>query len=163
MSVDQVRLETESEQGNAFVVSAISQTATQILPRIDSELRASHGLSLPAYAVLTLLSERKGERLTMSELAKVAGMSPAGVTRVMQRLDHAGLVERERDTADRRPLFATLTAAGEQRLGEAGPTYAEAVHRHLTTFGDPGEIDVVSRVLRRALEAQANGPGPLVD
>ena len=74
----------------------------------------------------------------------------------MQRLDHAGLVERERDTADRRPLFAALTDAGEQRLGEAGPTYAGAVHRHLTTFADAGEIDVVARVLRRALDAQGS-------
>jgi DNA-binding MarR family transcriptional regulator len=157
VSVDQAPLEIQSQQENELVVSAISQTATQILPRIDAELRVSHGLSLPAYAVLCLLSQRKGERLTMSDLAKVAGMSPAGVTRVMQRLDHAGLVDRERDTADRRPLFATLTAAGEQRLGEAGPTYAEAVHRHLTTYAAPGEIEVVERVLRRALDAQT-GP-----
>ena len=163
MSVDEVRLETDSQQETEFIVSAVSQTATQILPRIDAELRVSHGLSLPAYAVLALLSERKGERLTMSELAKTAGMSPAGVTRVMQRLDRAGLVERARDTADRRPLFATLTTAGEKRLDEAGPTYAAAVNRHLTRFAEPGELDVVARVLRRALSAQAQLPELVVD
>jgi DNA-binding MarR family transcriptional regulator len=163
MSVDEVRLDTESERDTDFIVSAVSQTATQILPRIDAELRAGHGVSLPAYAVLNLLSERKGQRLTMSELAKTAGMSPAGVTRVMQRLDRAGLVERARDTADRRPLFATLTAAGEQRLAEAGPTYASAVHQHLTRFAEPGELDVVARVLRRALSAQSGLPDLLVD
>jgi len=164
VSVDQIRLDTDELPDSAFVVAAIAQTATQILPRIDAELRSSHGLSLPAYAVLTLLSARKGERLTMSELARVAGMSPAGVTRVMQRLDHAGLVDRERDTADRRPLFATVTPAGEQRLSEAAPTYASSVHRHLTAFAERGEIDALSRLLRRALEAQTNqGPTALLD
>jgi DNA-binding MarR family transcriptional regulator len=148
------QVEVAEEDTDSEVVGAIAQAATQLLPRIDAELRRRHGLSLPAFSVLRLLAKRSGERLTMSDLAKVAGMSPAGVTRVMQRLAAAGLVERERDLADRRPLFASLTEAGEVRLGAAGPTYRRAVQTHLTGQATVSELEAVERCLRRALDAE---------
>jgi DNA-binding MarR family transcriptional regulator len=148
------QIELDPQTSSYAVVGAIAQSATQLLPRIDAELRARHGLSLPALGVLRLLSERAGERLTMSDLARVTGMSPAGITRVMQRLAAAGLVDRERDLADRRPLFASLTEAGEVRLEAAEPTYAHAVRAHLTAHAQPGELETVARFLNRALEAE---------
>jgi DNA-binding MarR family transcriptional regulator len=144
----------ELEPSSDAVVAAIAQAATHVLPRIDAELRSRHGLSLPAFGVLRLLSQRAGERLTMSDLAKVTGMSPAGVTRVMQRLSAAGLVDRERDLADRRPLFASLTEAGQVRLASAEPTYSRAVRTHLTSFAQGDELEIVERFLQRALSGQ---------
>jgi DNA-binding MarR family transcriptional regulator len=155
---EQPQSEPEGQEPGRSVVAAIAQASTQLLPRIDAELRDRHGLSLPAFAVLHLLAQRSGERLTMTDLAKVAGMSPAGVTRVMQRLAADGLVVRQRDPADRRPLFASLTEAGEVRLRAAGPTYAQAVHTHLTDFARPGELEALGGVLRRALDAQGSVP-----
>jgi DNA-binding MarR family transcriptional regulator len=134
-------------------VGSIAQAATYLLPRIDEELRSVHGLSLSDFAVLRTLSERRKERLTMSDLARAVGISPAGVTRVMQRLSAHGLVHREHGAADRRPLFASLTQAGQERLAAAAPTYARAVRSHLTRHAQNGELEAAKGFLRRALLA----------
>jgi DNA-binding MarR family transcriptional regulator len=137
------------------LVGSIAQAATYLLPRIDEELRSVHGLSLSDFAVLRILFERRKERLTMSDLARAVGISPAGVTRVMQRLSAHGLVHREHGATDRRPLFATLTQAGQERLTAAAPTYARAVRSHLTRHAQNGELEAARGFLQRALLADA--------
>ena len=138
------------------LVGSIAQAATYLLPRIDEELRSVHGLSLSDFAVLRTLFERRMERLTMSDLARAVGISPAGVTRVMQRLAAHGLVHRERGSADRRPLFASLTQAGQERLAAAAPTYARAVHSHLTRHAEHGELEAAQGFQQRALLAEGD-------
>ncbi|WP_280245690.1 MarR family winged helix-turn-helix transcriptional regulator, partial [Nocardia abscessus] len=66
----------------------------------------AHGLSGLDLNALMRLSRSSGRRLRMSELAVQTALSTSGVTRLVDRLARAGLVERELDTADRRSAYA---------------------------------------------------------
>ncbi|WP_280246215.1 MarR family winged helix-turn-helix transcriptional regulator, partial [Nocardia abscessus] len=89
-----------------------------------------------------------GRRLRMSELAVQTALSTSGVTRLVDRLARAGLVERELDTADRRSAYAVLTEAGAARLAQVLPDYLAAVDRWFVGLLTPAQLAALSEALR---------------
>jgi DNA-binding MarR family transcriptional regulator len=105
-------------------------TTTGLLATLDNELQAEHGLSLGEYEVLVVLSEAPDRTLRMSDLAGRLLLSPSGITRRIDGLVRAGLVERQRCASDRRGLNAVLTSKGMARLEGAAPTHVRGVREH---------------------------------
>lgn len=110
---------------------------------LDDELQEVHGLPLHEYEVLLMLEDAPARRLRMTELASSVLLSQSGLTRLVDRLERNGLVERERCTADRRGLFAQLTDAGQARLEEARVTHLGGVReRFLSLFSDAELVEL---------------------
>jgi DNA-binding MarR family transcriptional regulator len=66
-----------------------------------------------------------GDRdLPMGELAERVVLSRTGMTRLVDRIERAGLLRRERATDDRRGAYAVLTDAGVETLRKMWPVYA---------------------------------------
>ena len=97
---------------------------------LERELVAEQRLSLAAYDVLVQLAEAPGRRLRMTDLADAVLLSRSGVTRLVDRLERAGLVARERTTDDGRGVVATLTECGLDRLRQASVTHLDGIVRH---------------------------------
>jgi DNA-binding MarR family transcriptional regulator len=104
---------------------------SRLLGRLDAELQACHGISLPDYEVLVHLSEAPGQDLRMAELAERLSLSPSGLTRRLDGLVRDGLVERRACPSDRRGSLAVLTPIGLAALEQAAPTHVEGVRRYL--------------------------------
>jgi DNA-binding MarR family transcriptional regulator len=103
---------------------------TGVLATLDAELRAEHSLSLGEYEVLAHLSEEPEHSLRMTDLAGRLRLSPSGITRRIDGLVRAGLVERRQCPSDRRGSNAVLTEAGLRRLRDAAPTHVRGVRAH---------------------------------
>ncbi len=101
---------------------------------LEAELEAEQQLSLAAYDVLVQLAEAPGRRLRMTELADAVLLSRSGVTRLVDRLERAGLVARSRVAADGRGVAAELTDDGLSRLRRAAVTHLRGIRAH---FADP--------------------------
>ena len=112
---------------------------------LDAELESVHGISLSAYEVLLLLHEAPERRLRMSELASSALLSLSGMTRLVDRLVGAGLVERERCDEDKRVLYARPTRAGTTLFAGARATHLKGVRER---FLDRFSVDDLSRLGR---------------
>jgi DNA-binding MarR family transcriptional regulator len=67
-------------------------------------------------------------------------LSRSGVTRLVDRLERAGLVARERVDGDGRGVVARLTPAGASRLGTASRTHLAGVVRHFLELLDEQEL-----------------------
>jgi len=106
------------------------QVTTGVLATLDNELRAEHGLSLGEYEVLVHLSEAPEGSLRMTDLAGALRLSPSGITRRIDGLVRAGLVERRRCPSDRRGSNAVLTDEGLRRLQEAAPSHVRGVRAY---------------------------------
>jgi DNA-binding MarR family transcriptional regulator len=100
-----------------------------LIRELDAELHAAHDLPLSSYDVLLQLAEAPNGQLRMSELAGSVLISPSGLTRLVDRLEREGLVERHRCENDHRGYFAMLTGEGMARLREAAPTHLDGVRR----------------------------------
>ena len=108
-----------------------------LVRELDRELTLAHDLPATHYEVLLHLDNAPDHRLRMSELASSVLLSQSGITRLVDRLERDGLVERVPCADDRRGLWAILTDAGRSRLAEARPTHLAGVRaRFLDHFGD---------------------------
>jgi len=67
----------------------------------------------------------------MSELAEWLTLSRGGITKLVDRLQDAGYMERVTCTDDRRSFYANLTPAGERIVEEMRGVYIAELERHL--------------------------------
>jgi DNA-binding MarR family transcriptional regulator len=114
---------------------------------LEAELEAEHGLSLPAYEVLSHLSDAPDNRLRMSQLAAHAVLTPSGLTRLVDKLSRDGLVERAKCSADARVVYAVLTDAGRDRLVAAYPAHLQSVRRHYVDRLTSEQLDAIAEAL----------------
>ena len=119
---------------------ALITVTTGVLGALDSELQAEHGLSLGEYEVLVHLSEEPEHSLRMTDLAGRLHLSPSGITRRIDGLERAGLVERRQCPSDRRGSNAVLTDEGMRRLAAAAPTHVRGVRAHFIDQLSQAEI-----------------------
>jgi DNA-binding MarR family transcriptional regulator len=111
-----------------------------LVRELDRELEAETGLPLTQYEVLLHLAAAPEQRLRMSELARTVLLSQSGITRLVDRLAHQGLVVREPCAADRRVLYARITPEGCRRLAEARPTHLAGVRARFLDHFDDDEL-----------------------
>lgn len=111
-------------------------------------LLARHGLSSAEFEVLIRLARSPGRRLRMSDLAAQTTLSTSGTTRVVDRLERDGLVERTTCASDRRGFFAQLTDGGQERLGAVMPEHNALIARWFTGLLPPDRLERVLTDLR---------------
>jgi DNA-binding MarR family transcriptional regulator len=122
----------------------------QVMPRaLHAALEREQRMSLSEYTVLRMLSEQPDRRLRMSELAAACDMSLSRMTRLVSKLESAGLLLRVPCESDARGANALLTDAGLLRLQQAWPTHLASVRRYVMDHLD----DVDLGRLAKALEA----------
>ena len=128
------------------------------MPALDHELQAAHQTPLTWYDVLLELNAAPDRQLTMSALGAVAVVSRTRVSRVVDELVAAGLVERVPNPADRRSAFARITPAGRSRLRVAAPTYLAGIERNFTSHLTEREAATIATALQKVLQAQVAPP-----
>lgn len=106
------------------------EALTRLNQRFDRSLRERVGISQGWFEAL-LRIERSGGFMTMGELAEQIALTSGGVTRMVDRLVEAGLVERRACESDRRVLYVALTLAGRGRLNEAVDVHLADLDREL--------------------------------
>lgn len=100
------------------LVMDIANLHSRISKRIGGPL-SLHGLGLTDYFVLHQLSLAPQQRLPRGELAERVGLTPSGVTRLLNPLAKIGLVEKESNPRDARVSLVALSAAGKRTYAEA--------------------------------------------
>lgn len=99
----------------------------RLVRALDAELTEAHGLPLSSYEVLLILAHAPDGRLRMSELGEQLLLTPSGISRLVDRLERAGLVRREPCEDDRRGLFACITPEGRARWSAARGTHMRGI------------------------------------
>ena len=104
---------------------------TAVNAHIESELEAVAGISGAEFGVLLRLARTPGEHLRMTDLAEGAGLSTSGMTRLVDRLEAAGFVDRAACPVDRRGLEAVLTAKGRKLVQKTLPAHLDSLEEHI--------------------------------
>jgi len=104
------------------------------------------GLTMGDYEVLVRLSESEDQRLRMCDLATSLQLSPSGLTRRLDGLVKAGLVERIASPSDRRVMFAALTPAGHAKLVEAAPDHVASVRKRFLNGLSRAQVQAVGDI-----------------
>lgn len=119
---------------------------------LDAQLEAAHGLQLSSYEVLMYLADAEDERMRMCDLASSILLSRSGLTRLVDRLQREGLLERVACHDDARGAFAKLTPLGRERLAAARLTHLAGVRAMFLDLFTPEELELLGGAWSRVLE-----------
>ena len=125
--------------------------------RIERDLQRDGLTPLSWYDVLIELLYAPDNRLRLSELAEAVALSRSGLTRLVDRLEQAGLLRREPHPHDRRGAYAVLTEAGWEAVAATRPAYLQAVAACFALHLTDDETAVLTAALTRVRDA--NRPG----
>jgi DNA-binding MarR family transcriptional regulator len=135
-------------------------THDYIWREIESGL-STLGVSMAEYSVLALLGQARGAGMRMSELAKRRVMSTGGFTRLADRLQDRGLIERHRAAEDGRGYTVVLTGEGRALLGRAWRRQYADLRRLFLDRLDEDDLRDLARVWSR-LAPDDGTPTPLI-
>jgi DNA-binding MarR family transcriptional regulator len=117
---------------------------------IDRRLHDNGLISLADYGVLITLLTAPSLRLRMSDLGTRRMLTPSGITRVVVRLEHQGLVRREPDPGDGRAAFAVLTRPGLEALRRAQVVHHATVRELYLDRLNKQELIRLARLFEKA-------------
>jgi DNA-binding MarR family transcriptional regulator len=123
-----------------------------VIGALEREIMKDQHLPLNWFDVLAWLSHAPDGRLRMQVLAKSIYLSNSGLTRLLNRMAAAGLVERQNCPDDRRGWYAIITDKGRATFERAFPEHTREVEKQFLSRFSDAEIEVLDSLLSRLTE-----------
>jgi DNA-binding MarR family transcriptional regulator len=124
------------------------ESALALIDVLDAALEGDAGIPLRWYDALVHLEETP-DGLRMNELAERILYSKSGFTRVVDRLEEAGLVQRVRPENDRRSILVVLTDQGRTTMEQARRHHRHAIEQHFSQHLSDSDIKALTRALEK--------------
>ncbi|MEV1079615.1 MarR family transcriptional regulator [Streptomyces sp. NPDC050211] len=109
------------------------KAATRLEQRIDTALRRECGISHTMLEVLIRLCRKPGEQVSQRRLAEDLTLTSGGITRLIDRMEEAGLVRRVPSPDDRRSILVEPTDHGRTVFPQAAAVHSHVVERYFVT------------------------------
>jgi DNA-binding MarR family transcriptional regulator len=123
-------------------VAVVLRRISQAIELWSREMQRQFGLTAPQLAVLREVAA--GENLSPTTIGEALHLSQPTVTGILQRLEDAGLISREKSTVDRRSVIATVTDAGQAMLAKAPPLLRDRFREQLDELPDYRQSEILS-------------------
>lgn len=100
---------------------------------------------------------------TLGEVSERLLCTPSNVTRVVDLLVRRGLLQRERDSEDRRVVRVSLTPAGQQLYDQVSRTYIDSILERIGALSDQehATLQELLGTLKSSLQSQLSEPSPV--
>ena len=135
------------------------ESALALLDTLEQDFERHAGFPVQWYDVLVHLEESPGG-LRMSELAHKVLFSKSGFTRVVDKMEAAGLVRRVRPENDRRSIFILQTPEGRAAMQRARPPHHQWVEENFTGLLTDSDIKALTRAFEKiSARARTLRPG----
>jgi DNA-binding MarR family transcriptional regulator len=154
MATPQTSVNLSAEELGAW--RGMLRVHTALVRALDAELAAAHDLPLSSYDVLTTLESAPGRKRRMAELADSVLLSRSGMTRLVDRLVEAKLIERDTCTDDGRGTYARLTDKGAEVLATARPTHLDGVRERFLRHFDEDELVMLAQMWERVIPGSSS-------
>jgi DNA-binding MarR family transcriptional regulator len=128
-------------------------THATLIERIEAELAAADLPPLAWYDVLWELEKSDTGKLRMHELAHAVVLSRSNLTRLIDRLESAGLTVRERCPDDRRGAYAAITAKGLEMRKRMWPLYKRQIEDLFVSHLSLKDAEALNAVFGTVLDA----------
>ncbi|MGD9573206.1 MAG: MarR family winged helix-turn-helix transcriptional regulator [Thermoleophilia bacterium] len=128
----------------------------------NAELQARCGITVTDFEVLRRLGTAEGGLMRRVDIATAVGLTPSGVTRLLDGLESAGLVRKEHCSSDARVTYAKITPEGTALLATALDTHLAGLDAVFAGLFSGDEVATLIDLLGRlpgAEEGVATCPG----
>lgn len=142
--------ETETPQPSLAVTRAwirLMRAQRIVLAAIEQDLKVADLPPLGWYDVLLELSRATDGRLRPFEIEERTLLAQHNLSRLLDRMDKAGLVKREVFAEDGRGRWVIITQAGRAMQAHMWTIYAKALQQHLGSKLDDGQAEQLAGLL----------------
>jgi excisionase family DNA binding protein len=141
-------------------VSGLLIEAGSYLQRgMHEDVERATGLSGPQLEVLLRLHRTPGGALRINEIAGQVTLPASSFSRLADRMEEEGLVERRPDPTHRRATLLHITPAGEHRFAEAWKVLEPSQQARLGALLDDDELNILEKITRKVRDANRAGLG----
>lgn len=127
---------------------------TQAITLHSRDLSRRYGLTGPQLIILNEIANH--QTLSVTELARYISLSQATVTDILNRLEKRGLIERTRDSADRRRVLIRITDQCRQILSQTPPPLQETFVERYGALPEWEQLMILS-ALKRVVDLMSAG------
>jgi DNA-binding MarR family transcriptional regulator len=131
---------------------------TRLVSRVEQDFKQAGLPPFEWYDLLIALKQAPDQRLRLSELADALLVNRTNVTRLVDRLEKAGLIQREACQDDRRGAFAVLTQAGLEMQQKMWAVYAQSIAQYFGRHLAKADTAVFTKALSAMLTALDEEP-----
>ena len=125
--------------------------------RIDIRLRQEHDLPLAFFESLFFIACSHDGSLRVGDLARALRITVGGTSKLVDRIEAAGLIRRESAADDRRASRLVLTTTGKRKLADASTTYEAEMATVLDATLSTDEQQRLHELVTRLLAATTDG------
>jgi len=126
----------------------------------NQELQATGRITVTDFEVLRRLADAPDGRMRRIDLAHAAGVTPSGITRLLDGLEASGLVGRHHCTSDHRVTYAVITDTGRDVLRATAETHLAGLVALFAERFSPAELDQLVSLLGRLPGADSDTSCP---
>lgn len=127
------------------------RTYARLIELLESELQEKAGLPLTWFEVLLQLEDAEAGRRPMRDLADSLLLSKSGITRLIDRMSDAGLIERTACEEDRRVVYASITGKGREEYKKAAPAAFRGIEENFSGVMSSSELMAFRTTLEKLL------------
>lgn len=120
---------------------------TEVMFRIERDLKAGGAIPLAAYDVLIELETAPEKKMRMYDLSEACLLTKSGITKIVNTLEKQNLLARERCPDDKRGFFAVITAKGSFAVRKAWLVYKKCIEDYFTSALSESEIAQLGKIL----------------
>lgn len=156
----------------ADAAAAVAEDVLRALRRIlqgttlhSRQMFRKTGLTMPQYLCLRSIASTDAEAVTAAMVARQVRLSPATVTGILDRLERAQLIVRERHSRDRRRICLSVTPLGHERIATVSPSLQDRFVERLERLGAAERraiLDALNRVVDM-IDASNLDASPILD
>ncbi|GAA4552193.1 MarR family winged helix-turn-helix transcriptional regulator [Amycolatopsis samaneae] len=128
---------------------------------IEQDVQRNGRVPLTWYDVLLELNAAGEDGLRMQEVANRVVLSRTRVSRLVEEMVRAGLVDRRLDPADKRASSAVITEEGRRALRETAPVYLDSIRAHFSSHLSGEEARILAEALGKVAhlrDVRLDGP-----
>ena len=126
----------------------LAKTSAQLQSEITARLRTDYGQSLVRFDVLSQLARTDGNRLGVSALSRMLIASSGNISRLLDRMEKEGLLERSPAPHDRRSIMIVLTPAGAALFARMAKDHERWVNEILSDMPKANQQELLDALLR---------------
>ena len=138
-------------------LSDLVRLEIELWNRIDTRLRQSQDLPLASFEALYFIARSHDGSLRVGDLAAALRITQGAASKLVDRVEAAGLIRRELDADDRRVCRIALTDDGRRTLADASQTYEAELATTLDATLSPDEQQHLHDLVTRLLATTKDG------
>lgn len=123
----------------------------KVIRALEADLLEQHDLSLIWFDLMNRLREAPDQRMRMGDLQEASLFTTSGITRLVDRMEAAGFVRRERLVEDRRGIYVAITRAGHDKINSVWSDHLMSIYEHFGSRLTMSEMQTIEGAARKLI------------